>query len=258
MGSTNIPTAKKTCRIRKKSESYQESCPLKMKDIISFISLYLFIGIKAYQVRDFDITNNGLQCKTPCGKNGLHEGRYWCHTEKSWDFCDFKHKEVSSFQNGLYTKKMGKKLVKFVGYVKDKISRQSNSVKEILFPSTNRQDNPGLTTAVNGIATGVAIAVATSVVAMVVEYLNPRQNAVVGSSIPPPLSTVVQAIAQVAPAPPPPAGGGNACVANCPVAPAPVPPGRRRRRQTQNYNVKELNYRLRSLIRSRLPKPSYL
>ena len=58
---------------------------------------------------------------------------------------------------------MGKKLVKFVGYVKDKISRQSNSVKEILFPNTKRQDNPGLTTAVNGIATGVAIAVATSV-----------------------------------------------------------------------------------------------
>merc|ERR1712223_383914 len=187
MGSTNIDTAKKRCLRCEKSESSQESCPLKMKDIISFISLYLFIGIKAYQVRDFDITNNGLQCKTPCGKNGLHEGRYWCHTEKSWDFCDFKHK-----------------------------------------------------------------------VAMVVEYLNPRQNAVVGSSIPPPLSTVVQAIAQVAPAPPPPAGGGNACVANCPVAPAPVPPGRRRRRQTQNYNVKELNYRLRSLIRSRIPKPSYL
>merc|ERR1712223_1929200 len=227
MGSTNIDTAKKRCLRCEKSESSQESCPLKMKDIISFISLYLFIGIKAYQVRDFDITNNGLQCKTPCGKNGLHEGRYWCHTEKSWDFCDFKNKEISSFQN---TKKMGKKFVKFVGYVKDKISRQSNSVKEILFPSTKRQDNPGLTTAVNGIATGVAIAVATSVVAMVVEYLNPRQNAVVGSSIPPPLSTVVQAIVQVAPAPP--------------------PPGRRRRRQTQNDNLKELNYRLRSLIRS--------
>ena len=39
---------------------------------------------------DFDFTDDGLQCDTPCGQDGLVEGRYWCYTADSWGFCDRK------------------------------------------------------------------------------------------------------------------------------------------------------------------------
>merc|ERR1712062_401869 len=37
---------------------------------------------------NFDFTDDGLQCDTPCGQDGLVEGRYWCYTADYWGFCD--------------------------------------------------------------------------------------------------------------------------------------------------------------------------
>ena len=40
-----------------------------------------------------ELTDNGLECVTTCGRDGLYEGRYWCHTSETadtWDFCNPK------------------------------------------------------------------------------------------------------------------------------------------------------------------------
>ena len=41
---------------------------------------------------DYGKTDNGENCETQCGKEGLFEGRYWCDTLDSWDFCKPKSK----------------------------------------------------------------------------------------------------------------------------------------------------------------------
>ena len=39
---------------------------------------------------DYDISDSGLECENSCGQEGLIDGRYWCYTFDSWDFCDTK------------------------------------------------------------------------------------------------------------------------------------------------------------------------
>lgn len=64
--------------------------------------LNAFDIIPASKPLDIGITDNGIHCETPCGQDGMFEGRPWCHTFDSWDFCDRndrKSKGVST--NGL-------------------------------------------------------------------------------------------------------------------------------------------------------------
>ena len=42
---------------------------------------------------DVEVTESGLECDTPCGQDGLNEGRYWCHTADpldTWGYCEPK------------------------------------------------------------------------------------------------------------------------------------------------------------------------
>merc|ERR1711935_36065 len=65
-----------------------------------FQALYVIASAQLNNyVADIEVTDNGIKCVTPCGQDGLHEGRYWCHTSDAtdtWDYCNLQYKVETS------------------------------------------------------------------------------------------------------------------------------------------------------------------
>ena len=63
-----------------------------MHDSLFSYTVYCALLIHCFYLLGFEVTDNGVECVTPCGQDGLYEERYWCHTSDSWDFCSPQYK----------------------------------------------------------------------------------------------------------------------------------------------------------------------
>jgi len=124
------------------------------KNILLLLNLYIYgilntFGITlAFNSPDFDVTDNGDHCATPCGQDGLFRGRYWCHTFDAWDFCGIHSNkvEIDGFiqkrQNHHQTFLRSRKQT-LLGQILSKFTQLGSSLNHRLSklnPSIDRQD----------------------------------------------------------------------------------------------------------------------